>query len=78
VIHHQGANNLPDAQSQLVVTMFAPPGMPVLTVVSVDELAERRHRRFTRSDDGNLPVAIGSVSYDVLEGVSPWCVARTI
>jgi hypothetical protein len=31
VIHYQGANNLPDAQSQLVVTMFAPPGTPVLT-----------------------------------------------
>lgn len=25
VIHYQGANNLSDAQSQLVVTMFAPP-----------------------------------------------------
>jgi quercetin dioxygenase-like cupin family protein len=45
VIHYQGANNLPDAQSQLVVTMFAPPGSPVLTVVSAEELAERRHLR---------------------------------
>ncbi len=26
VIHYQGANNLPDAQSQLVVTMFAASG----------------------------------------------------
>ena len=47
VIHYQGANNLRDAQSQLVATMFAPPGTPVLTVVSAEELAERRHRRFT-------------------------------
>ncbi|MBM0257986.1 hypothetical protein JNW89_15260, partial [Micromonospora sp. 4G55] len=43
-----GANNLPDAQSQLVVTMFAPPGTPVLTVVSAEELAERRHLRVTQ------------------------------
>lgn len=46
VIHYQGANNLPDAQSQLVVTMFAPPGTPVLTVVGEEELAERRHLRY--------------------------------
>ncbi|MER5939570.1 cupin domain-containing protein [Streptomyces sp. NPDC001928] len=48
VIHYQGANNLPDAQSQLVVTMFAPPGTPVLTVVGAQELAERRHLRATQ------------------------------
>ncbi|TDC33214.1 cupin domain-containing protein [Micromonospora sp. 15K316] len=48
VIHYQGANNLSDAQSQLVVTMFAPPGTPVLTVVSEEELAERRHLRYTQ------------------------------
>lgn len=47
VIHYQGANNLPDAQSQLVVMMFAPPGSPVLTVVGEEELAERRHLRVT-------------------------------
>jgi quercetin dioxygenase-like cupin family protein len=45
VIHYQGANNLADAQSQLVVTMFAPPGTPLLTVVGEAELAERRHLR---------------------------------
>ncbi|MGW1728923.1 cupin domain-containing protein [Streptomyces sp. NPDC002306] len=45
VIHYQGANNLPDAQSQLVVTMFAPAGTPLLTVVSAEELAERQHLR---------------------------------
>ena len=49
VIHYQGANNLPDQQSQLVVTMFAPPGSPVLTVVSAEELEERRHLRVTQS-----------------------------
>ncbi|MGW7528502.1 cupin domain-containing protein [Streptomyces sp. NPDC054783] len=48
VIHYLGANNLPDAQSELVVTMFAPPGTAVLTVVSPEELAERRHLRFTQ------------------------------
>jgi quercetin dioxygenase-like cupin family protein len=45
-IHYQGGNNLADAQSQLVVIMFAPPGTPILTVVSEEELAERRHLRF--------------------------------
>ncbi|MFF7209266.1 cupin domain-containing protein [Streptomyces sp. NPDC008238] len=48
VIHYQGANNLADAQSQLVVVMFAPPGTPVLTVVGEEELAERRHLRVPR------------------------------
>ncbi|WHT23251.1 hypothetical protein N8J89_19905 [Crossiella sp. CA-258035] len=45
MIHLQGANNLPDRQAQLVVTMFAPPGSPVLTVVSAEELAQRAHLR---------------------------------
>lgn len=48
VIHLQGGNNLPDAQSQLVVTMFAPPGAPILTLVSAEEPAERRHLRVAR------------------------------
>jgi len=47
VIHYQGANNLPDQQSQLIVTMLAPVASPVLTVVSAEELAERRDRRFS-------------------------------
>jgi quercetin dioxygenase-like cupin family protein len=46
-IHYQGGNNLPDAQSQLVVIMLAPPGTPILTVVSEEELAERRHLRYS-------------------------------
>ena len=49
VIHHVGANNLSDAQSQLVVTLFALPGTPVLTLVGAEELAERRHLRFGQS-----------------------------
>ena len=48
VIHLQGANDLPDAQSQLVMTMFAPPGSAVLTVVNAEELAERGHLRVTQ------------------------------
>ncbi|MEU3793914.1 cupin domain-containing protein [Streptomyces fructofermentans] len=48
VIHYQGANNLPDAQSQLVLTMFAVPGTPILTLVSAEELAERQHLRAPR------------------------------
>ena len=48
VIHYQGANNLADAQSQMVVTQFAPPGSPVLTLVGAEELAERRHLRVTQ------------------------------
>ena len=47
VIHYQGANNLADAESQMVVTMFAPPGTPLLTVVGEEELAQRRHLRYT-------------------------------
>ncbi|MER6960168.1 cupin domain-containing protein [Streptomyces sp. NPDC000618] len=49
VVHYQGGNNLPDAQSQIVVTMFAPPGTPLLTVLGAEELAERRHLRFDPS-----------------------------
>ncbi|WP_167529732.1 hypothetical protein [Streptomyces spinoverrucosus] len=45
MIHYQRANNRADTQSQLVVTMFTPPGAPVLTMVSAEELAERRHLR---------------------------------
>jgi quercetin dioxygenase-like cupin family protein len=42
VIHLKGANNLADTQSQLVVTMFAPAGTPVLTLVTPEELAQRQ------------------------------------
>ncbi|MFK4085414.1 cupin domain-containing protein [Kribbella sp. NPDC020789] len=45
VIHLQGANNLADAQTQFVVTLFSEPGAPILTMVSAEELAERQHLR---------------------------------
>jgi quercetin dioxygenase-like cupin family protein len=45
VVHIEASNNLPDEQSQLMVVLFAPPGSSVLTVVSEEELAERRHLR---------------------------------
>jgi len=48
VIHYQAANNLSDAWSRFVVTMIGVPGEPMLTLVSDDELAERRDRRAPR------------------------------
>ncbi|TDD59494.1 cupin domain-containing protein [Kribbella antibiotica] len=45
VIHLQGANNRTDVEARFVVTMFAEPGTPILTVVSAEELAERAHLR---------------------------------
>ncbi|WP_405058759.1 cupin domain-containing protein [Kribbella sp. NBC_01505] len=48
VIHLQGANNLSDTETQFVVTMLAPPGTPILTVVSAEELAERKHLRVSQ------------------------------
>jgi quercetin dioxygenase-like cupin family protein len=48
VIHYQAANNLSDTWSRFVVTMIGVPGQPMLTLVSEDELAERRHLRAPR------------------------------
>jgi quercetin dioxygenase-like cupin family protein len=48
VIHYQAANNLKDARSRFVVVMMCVPGQPMLTLVSEDELAQRRDRRFPR------------------------------
>jgi quercetin dioxygenase-like cupin family protein len=48
VIHYQDANNLPDAQSQLVVVILGAAGQPMLTFVSPEELEERRHLRAPR------------------------------
>ena len=48
VIHYQSANNLSDVWSRFVVTMIGVPGEPMLTLVSDDELAERRDRRAPR------------------------------
>jgi quercetin dioxygenase-like cupin family protein len=49
VIHYQAANNLRDARSSFVVVMMCLPGEPMLTLVSADELAQRRDRRFPRA-----------------------------
>ena len=45
VIHYQDGNNLDDAESQFVVTMFCQPGKPMLVPVSAEELEVRRDRR---------------------------------
>jgi hypothetical protein len=49
VIHYQDGNNLADAQTRFVVTMFGVPGQPMLIPVSAEELEERRSRRAPRS-----------------------------
>ncbi|MFD7473837.1 cupin domain-containing protein [Streptomyces sp. NPDC059837] len=49
IIHYQDGNNLADAESQFVVTMFCAPGQPMLIPVSAEELEERRDRRAPRS-----------------------------
>jgi hypothetical protein len=48
VIHYQAANNLKGALSSFVVVMVCLPDEPMLTLVSADELAQRRDRRFPR------------------------------
>jgi hypothetical protein len=48
VIHYQGGNNLPDSESQYIATLLAPPGQPVLTFVSEEELEARKDRRAPR------------------------------
>lgn len=48
VIHYQDGNNLADAESAFVVTMFGVPGQPMLVPVSAEELEQRRHLRAPR------------------------------
>lgn len=48
VIHYQAANGRDDAWSRFVVVMAGVPGEPMLTLVSADELAARRHLRAPR------------------------------
>jgi quercetin dioxygenase-like cupin family protein len=48
LIHYQDGNNLDDAESAFVVTMFCAPGQPMLVPVSAEELEKRRHRRAPR------------------------------
>ena len=48
VIHYRAANHLSDARSKFLVVMIGIPGEPMLTLVSAEELAERRDRRAPR------------------------------
>ncbi|WP_231509673.1 cupin domain-containing protein [Streptosporangium roseum] len=48
VIHYQDGNNLPDAETVFVITMFGVAGQPMLIPVSAEELEERRERRAPR------------------------------
>ncbi|WP_235038384.1 cupin domain-containing protein [Kibdelosporangium aridum] len=52
VIHYQDGNNLADAESAFVVTMFCAPGAPMLTPVSAEELEARKDRRAPRPSQG--------------------------
>jgi quercetin dioxygenase-like cupin family protein len=45
VIHYHDANNLPDAETAFVVTMFGVPDQPLVNPVSAEELEQRRDRR---------------------------------
>jgi quercetin dioxygenase-like cupin family protein len=45
VIHYQAANHLSHAWSRFVVVMIGIPGEPMLTLVSAQELEQRRSRR---------------------------------
>ena len=48
VIHYQDANNLADAETAFVVTMFCVPGQPMIIPVGAEELEQRRDRRAPR------------------------------
>lgn len=48
LIHYQDGNNLADAETHFVVTMFCASGQPMLIPVSAEELEERRSRRAPR------------------------------
>lgn len=48
MIHYQDGNNLADATTRFVVTMFGDPDQPMLIPVSAEELEERRPRRAPR------------------------------
>jgi quercetin dioxygenase-like cupin family protein len=45
VVHYQAANNLPDAWTRFVVVMIGPPGVPMLTYLTDDEIERRRGLR---------------------------------
>ena len=44
LIHYQDGNNLRDAKTKFIVTMFCFPGQPMLVPVSPEELEQRRDR----------------------------------
>ncbi|MFB9744835.1 cupin domain-containing protein [Pseudonocardia sulfidoxydans] len=48
VIHYQDGNNLDDATTRFVVTMFGVPNQPMLVPVTAEELEQRRSRRAPR------------------------------
>jgi gentisate 1,2-dioxygenase len=48
VIHYHDGNNLPDAETVFVVTMFGVADQPTLIPVSAEELEERSGRRAPR------------------------------
>ncbi|WP_051452390.1 cupin domain-containing protein [Actinospica robiniae] len=48
VIHYQDANNLADAETRFLVTMFCAAGRPMIVPVSAEELEARRDRRAPR------------------------------
>jgi hypothetical protein len=48
LIHYQDGNNLRDAETKFVVTMFCVAGQPMLVPVSPEELEQRRSRRAPR------------------------------
>ena len=45
VIHYSDGNNRDDIHSRFVVTMLCVPGQPMLTLVSDEDLAARKHLR---------------------------------
>ena len=45
VIHYRAANNLADRPTKFVVVMVCAPGREMLTLVSAEELAQRKDRR---------------------------------
>jgi quercetin dioxygenase-like cupin family protein len=48
VIHYQDGNNRDDSRVRFTVTMLCPPGAPMLTLVSEEELTQRQDRRAPR------------------------------
>jgi hypothetical protein len=57
VIHYRSANHLQDSWSRFSIVLMCVPGLPVLTLVDMEELVERRHRR--ASGPGPDPAVTG-------------------